>query len=71
VVWVLLFFFQTQKSEHVARAERTGRERIPLLHRRLLSWKDSAGSAGVIGTEINVIEINGKRRRSAGFSQAV
>ena len=71
MVWVLLLFFQTQESEDVRRVERTGRERISLLHRRLLSRKDSAGSAGVIGTEISVIEINGKRRRSAGFSQAV
>ena len=71
MVRVLLLFFQAQKSEHVTRVERTGRERISLLHRRLLSWEDSASGAGVIGTEISVIEINGKRRRSAGFSQAV
>ena len=67
MVRVLLFFFQTQKSEHVARAERTGRERIPLLHRRLLSWEDSASGAGVIGCEAGDIEADDKKRDSAGF----
>mgnify|MGYP007109725413 CR=1 FL=1 len=67
MVRVLLLFFQAQESEHVARAERTDRERIPLLHRRLLSWQGSAGGVGVIGCEAGDIEADDKKRDSAGF----
>ena len=67
MVRVLLLFLQAQKSKDVARVERTGRERIPLLHRRLPSWEDSASGAGVIGCEAGDIEADDKKRDSAGF----
>ena len=63
MVRVLLLFLQAQESEHVTRVERTGRERISLLHRRLLSWQGSAGGVGFIRSEINNMRIGGDVRK--------